>query len=104
MNLMIATGMVTCQPSRDIATVAGDTLAERYEKTMARLAQITQAVYKVEVQWEYDFEEGLLAAHTELKTHPIVKQEPLNTRDALYWVRNEAIRLHYKIAERQYSM
>jgi G:T-mismatch repair DNA endonuclease (very short patch repair protein) len=58
----------TYQPFRDILTVAGDKLAERYEKTMARLEQITQAGYKVEVQWECEFDEGILADHPELKT------------------------------------
>jgi G:T-mismatch repair DNA endonuclease (very short patch repair protein) len=50
---------------------------------MARLSQITQAGYQVEVKWECDFDEGILAVHPELKTHPIVQQDPLNTRDAL---------------------
>jgi G:T-mismatch repair DNA endonuclease (very short patch repair protein) len=43
--------------------VAGDTLAERYEKPMARLVQITQGGYKVDVQWECDFDEGILTDH-----------------------------------------
>jgi hypothetical protein len=66
---------------------------------MARFAQITQAGYKVVVQWECDFDETILADHPELKTNPIVLHEPLNTRDALYGGRNEAMRVHYKIAE-----
>jgi G:T-mismatch repair DNA endonuclease (very short patch repair protein) len=36
----------TCQSFRDIPTVAGETLAQRYEKTVARLAQFKQAGYK----------------------------------------------------------
>jgi hypothetical protein len=63
------------------------------------MAQIKQAVYNIEVQWECDFDEGILAAHPELKTHPIVRHEQLKTRDALYGVRTEAMRLHYMIAE-----
>jgi hypothetical protein len=66
---------------------------------MALLAQITRAVYQVEVQWECEFDKGILAAHPELETHPIVLHEPLNTRDALYGGRTEAMRLHYKAAE-----
>jgi hypothetical protein len=89
----------TCQPFRDIPTVAGDTLADRYERTMGRLAQITQAGYQVVFQWECDFDEGILTAHPELKTHPIIQHEPLNTMDALYGGRTEALRLQYKIAE-----
>jgi hypothetical protein len=79
--------------------MAGDTLAERYEKTMARLAKITEAGYQVEVQWECEFDKGILAAHLELEAHPIVLHEPLNTRDALYGGRTEAMRIHYKTAE-----
>jgi G:T-mismatch repair DNA endonuclease (very short patch repair protein) len=71
------------QPFRDIPTVAGDRLDERYEKTMASLAEITQAGYQVEVQWECEFDKVILYAHPELETHPIVLHEPLNTRDAL---------------------
>jgi hypothetical protein len=66
---------------------------------MARLAKITEAGYQVEVQWECDFNKGILAAHPELKAHPIELHEPLNTRDDLYGGRTEAMRLHYKAAE-----
>jgi G:T-mismatch repair DNA endonuclease (very short patch repair protein) len=50
---------------------------------MERLAQIIQAGYQVEVQWECDLDKGILAAHPELKTHSIIQHGPLNTRDAL---------------------
>jgi G:T-mismatch repair DNA endonuclease (very short patch repair protein) len=76
----------TCQPFRDTPTMAGDTLAERYEKPMARLAKITEAGYQVEVQWVCEFDTGILAAHHEMEAHPIVLQEQLNIRDALYGV------------------
>jgi hypothetical protein len=33
----------TCLQNKDIATMGGDTLAQRYEQTMARLEQITNA-------------------------------------------------------------
>jgi len=33
----------TCQPFRDVATLRGDTLAERYERNTSRLEQITRA-------------------------------------------------------------
>ena len=58
----------TCLPFRDVTRGAGDTLAERYEKTMSRSVQITQAVYQVEIQGECDFDKGILADHSELKT------------------------------------
>jgi len=41
-----------CQPFRDVKTMAsGETLAERYEQTMARIEQLTSAGYTVKVQW-----------------------------------------------------
>ena len=42
----------TCQPFRDVATLSGETMAERYERTITRLEQITRAGYQVKVQWE----------------------------------------------------
>jgi hypothetical protein len=67
-------------------------------KTMARLAHITQAGYKVEDQWECKFGKGILDPTTNWR-HPVVQHEPLNTRDALYGGRTEAMTLHYKAAE-----
>jgi hypothetical protein len=66
---------------------------------MARLAQVTQAGYQVEVQCECEFDKGILAAHPELETHPIVLHEPLFRRDELYGGRSEAMRLLYKAEE-----
>ena len=39
-----------CVPFRVVSAVTDATLAQRYENTMARLEQITQAGYKVEIQ------------------------------------------------------
>jgi G:T-mismatch repair DNA endonuclease (very short patch repair protein) len=50
---------------------------------MARLGKITEAGYQVLVQWEYEFDKIILAAHLELEAHPIVLHEPPNTRDTL---------------------
>jgi len=47
----------TCQPFRDVATLSGDIMLERYERTMSRLEQITRAGYQVKVHWECEFEE-----------------------------------------------
>jgi hypothetical protein len=66
---------------------------------MARVAQITQARYQVEIQCGFEFNKGIQAAHPELETHRIVLQERMNTRDALYVGRTKAIWLHYKAAE-----
>ena len=83
--------------------MVGDTLAERYERTMARIGQIARASYRVEGQWEREFDEKI---QLELQTHPLVQQSPLKTRDALYGGRTEDMRLHCKIREgrRPYSM
>ena len=85
-----------CLPYRDVTTWARDTLAQRYERTMARLEQITRAGYQLELQWECDFDKGISADHPELKLFPVVQHSPLNTRDALYEDRTEAMRLHHK--------
>jgi len=45
-----------CQPMRDHKTSHKDTLAERYEKTMARIEQIAAAGYTVKVMWECKFD------------------------------------------------
>jgi hypothetical protein len=73
-----------------------ETLAERYERTMLRLENITRTGYQVEVVWEYEFDESILTQHSELQTHPQVEHSPLNTRDDLYGGGTEAMRLYYK--------
>jgi len=89
----------TFQPYRDVFTMRGDTLAERYERTIVRIEQIKRAVYQVEVEWECEFDEEILSRHPELKTHPVVGHSPLNKQDALYGGRTDAMRLHYKVRE-----
>jgi len=82
----------TCQPFRDVSTMSGDTLAERYECTMSRLEHITEVEYQVKIQWECKFDEvGIVNQKPELLPHPIVEQSPLYTRDALYEGRTEAM-------------
>jgi len=93
-------GCVKCQPSRDLKTLGEDTLAERYERKMARLELITNAGYTVKVMWECEFQESRI---TEMKphllTHPLLTHSPQHTRDALYGGRTEAMSLHYKVEE-----
>jgi G:T-mismatch repair DNA endonuclease (very short patch repair protein) len=60
--------------------MTGDTLAQRYENTVARLEQITRAGYKVEVHWECEFEEGILVNHPELKTPHCTTQSSEHSR------------------------
>ena len=75
-----------CLPYRDVTTGAGDTIDERYERTMARIEQITHSGYQVDKE--------ILADHTDLM-YPVVQHSPLNTRDALFGDRKEAMRLHH---------
>jgi hypothetical protein len=95
----------TCQPFRDVKTVGGETLVERYEQTPSRIEHIQRASYHVKIQWECKFDEAkIVEQKPELLVHPIVKHAPLNTRDALYGGRTEAMRLHYKIREGKESV
>jgi len=75
----------------------GDTLAERCERKMVRIEQITRAGYQVEVHWECEFDEEILSRIPILKTHPVVGHSPLNARNALYGGRTEDMRLHYEV-------
>jgi hypothetical protein len=77
-----------------------ENLAQRYEKAMSRMEQITRAGYKVTIMWECEFEEaGIVLQKPELLTDPIVQYPLLRTRDALYVGRTEAMYLHYKARE-----
>jgi hypothetical protein len=90
-------------PYRDTATLGrdNDTLAQRYEQTMTRLEQITKAGYEVEIVWECEFDRDILPKHPELRNNPLVEHAPLNTRDALYGGRTDAMSLYKKIEEGQ---
>jgi hypothetical protein len=46
---------------------------------MARLVEITPAGYKLEVQWECELGEIILANHPELIKFPIIQHSFLNT-------------------------
>jgi len=70
---------------RDLKALGDDTLAERYERTMARMELITNAGYTVKVMCECEFQESrIIEMKPHLLTHPIVTHSPLHTRDALY--------------------
>ena len=59
-----------CQTYRDVCTMRGDTLAERYDRTIVRIDQITRRGCQVDVHWECEFDEEILSRNPELKTHP----------------------------------
>jgi len=67
---------------------------------MARIELLTRAGYTVKVQGECEFE----GVADDLRAHPVVRHAPMNTRDALYGGRTEAMRLHYKIKEGEESL
>jgi G:T-mismatch repair DNA endonuclease (very short patch repair protein) len=95
----------TCQLLRDVKTLDGETLSERYEQTLSRIEQLEIAGYRVKIQWECKFDEAKIADQKpELLVHHIVRHSPLITRDALYGRRTEAMRLHYKIREGKESV
>ena len=75
----------------------GETVADRYERTMTRIEQITCGGYEVRIQSECEFYEASI--RPELRTHSIVEKSPLKTRDALYGGRTEVMRLHHKERE-----
>jgi len=89
----------TCLPDSDVITIIGDTFVKSYDRSMARIDQITRAEYHAEVQWECEFDEVILLLHSELKRHRVVRHSPLNTRDALYVGRTEALNFHNKKRE-----
>ena len=92
----------TCQTFRDVITTSGDTLTERYERTMSRLEEITRSGYLVKIQWEYEFDEsGIVKQKTELLTHPIVQQSLMRTHDVLYRGRTEVMCLYRKASENE---
>jgi len=85
----------TCQTVRDVITVSGDTLADKYERKMARIKQITLAGYGVKLQWD--------------KSSRIEDTSRSTTYSAKYsrcsvWVSNRAISLYYMICEGKESM
>jgi hypothetical protein len=82
--------------------MAVDTLAKRYERTMARIEQIVRDGYNVKIQCECTFDEAMITEENpELLTHPVLRHSPLKTHIGLYGGRTEAMYLHYKISENE---
>ena len=76
-----------------------ETLANRYEETMARLQKIRDAGYNVISISGCEFIKLLLqnpGLQNELSSHPYVKNSPINIRDALYGGRTEATKTYYR--------
>ena len=58
-------------------TLGGETLAERYEQTLARIELTKRAGYHVKIQWECKFDEAkIVEQKPELLVHSIVKHAP----------------------------
>jgi len=80
----------------------GDTLTERYERTISGLEQITQSGYLFKFQWKCEFDKsGIVKQKPEIHTHHIVQQIPLITRHALYGGRTETMCLYHKARENE---
>jgi hypothetical protein len=91
----------TCMPFRDVATLSGgETLAERYEQTLARLERLEAAGYAVRVQWECEFDPPDRGGDD----REAEASRPLRTRDALYGGRTEAMQLHHRIRDGEETM
>ena len=86
-----------CQPFLDFINTNVDTLAARYEQTMARLEQRTRADIRSNFSGNVNL--TMLLDTPELLAHPSVCQCPLYTRYALYRDRNKDMResetIHY---------
>ena len=54
------------------------------------------------MQWECDFDKGILVDGPDLKLHSVVHHSPLFTLDDLYGGRREAMRLNYKAGDGEY--
>ena len=78
-----------------------DALAERCDRTMSRIEEITQAGYEVNIIWECEFDaHKIIEKKPELLTLPNVRHSRLFTRDALHGGRTEAM-VHYMIEENE---
>jgi len=88
----------TCQPVRYDTTLHGDALAERYDRTMSNMEQMTREGYLVKFQLESEFAD---AGRAELLAQSLVQKSKLRNRDALYGGRTEVMRLHYKARENE---
>jgi hypothetical protein len=85
-------------PFRDVPTVDGDKLCERYEDNgEVRTDHSGRLCGRSDLGMRFDG--GIMAKHPELQVHPMIEHSPLNTRDALYGGRTAAIRLHYKVRD-----
>jgi hypothetical protein len=79
-----------------------ETLQKRYEETMARLQKMKDAGYQVVSIWGCGCRKLLQKTpglENELKSHPYVKNSPINIRDTLYGGRTEASKAYYRIEE-----
>ena len=85
----------TCLPFRYLTTLGGETLAERYEKTLDVLQRLTGAGYNVEVVWEFHFDKDIPPRQPEMKQHPKVHHAPHKYSRCPLWGLTEAMVLHY---------
>jgi len=88
-----------CYPSSDknFLNEKGVNLALARESTDRKIKKLRDLGYIVITKWECEFRKEL-AENEELRTfvenHPLIKNEPLNPREALYGGRVEAIKLY----------
>ncbi len=88
--------------NRDARLKSGDSMEERYERTILISGRIRSRGYALTEIWECDFDKLLendanMAAY--IKNHPMVKQTPLEPRDAFFGGRTENFVSLYDIKE-----
>ncbi|XP_070171144.1 uncharacterized protein, partial [Polyergus mexicanus] len=98
-------GCPTCFPSnRDRAISSssdhGDTIASRYEQTLAISWRLRQRGYIVTEKWECVFDRDMLEnreMREYLENHPLVETSPLDPRDAFFGGRTGNIVTRYEV-------
>ena len=96
-----------CMPYRHIPIGNTDeTLQIRCEEVQARLQRMKDAGYNVALIWGCEFRKLLRenpGLENEFRSHPYVKNSPINIRDALYARITEVSKTYYRVNEGRIS-
>jgi hypothetical protein len=77
--------------------LGGETLVQRYERTISGLEEIEQAAYTVVTKWKSALDKAKMTDRKPVQlTQPIDAHSTLMTRDGLYGGSTLAICLHHK--------
>jgi hypothetical protein len=96
-------GCPSCMPNRDNPIgKTTETLASRYEETMARPQKIKDVGCTVVSFWVCEFRKLLFenpGLENEVSSQTYLKNSPINIRDPLYGGRTEATKTHYRVKQ-----